>query len=76
MNNAQNLPMQQGVLIFKLYNKSAPDDFAELQFSIASDCCTFDSQQNIYYLLNMIKNDDVKETDLKSALLPFITKTS
>ena len=60
----QNLPLQQENIDLSALQQVEPYDFPLLQFTIASDCCTFNSKQNILNLLNMIKSHDVKETDL------------
>ena len=61
---AQNLPLQEINFDIPSLQQVAEEDFGKLLFSIVSNCITFDSLQNIYLLLNMIKNNDVKEVDL------------
>ena len=60
----QSLPMKEMSIDLQQLHTVCPDELGAIQFAIASNAVTFDSQQDIDSLLNMLKSGDVKEIDL------------
>ena len=70
----QNLPLQQTRFDVISLQEVEEEDFEKLQFSIVSDCITFTSQQNIYLLFNMIKNNNVEDVNISQPCFLLLKK--